>query len=335
MSGVIGHAIYAILGAHEAKRDGCAIVSPIFRHWDSYLCGAYLGCDIQTLPEAVCLDTGQPVGYGTVPLDRSPLTGGPVRPWSLEHNGRSYRPRDIHRLLYGRSHLVFGWTAAERSHTVPWDHLADFASCVFQDAMSIYAPGERQLAYLCGWLAHIVGDSLIKSVRSGLNLHLIDGTYTARNRPVQDLVTFHEVGRKELGLRWNDVLADLATAPVEPIQLHYMRVTQPQGRLGTLFGQAWNPALDSLAKRVFEENRKYQSLRTTRLLKRYRLSEKNGRQECAAELTAQSGGLGYDQMVKIAERAGFREALATIGREVARLFRDVVQRTPELARRYG
>ncbi len=90
-----------------------------------------------------------------------------------------------------------------------------------------------------------------------------------------------------------------------------------------------------LAKRVFEENRKYQSLRTTRLLKRYRLSEKNGRQECAAELTAQSGGLGYDQMVKIAERAGFREALATIGREVARLFRDVVQRTPELARRYG
>lgn len=31
MSGVIGHAMVAILGAHEAKRDGCAIVSPIFR----------------------------------------------------------------------------------------------------------------------------------------------------------------------------------------------------------------------------------------------------------------------------------------------------------------
>ena len=59
-------------------------------------------------------------------------------------------------------------------------------------------------------MAHVVSDSLIKSVQPGIELHLLDGKYTPRNRPIQDLVTFHEIGVKEFGLNWAALLADLA-----------------------------------------------------------------------------------------------------------------------------
>jgi hypothetical protein len=38
------------------------MVPMIARHGASYLAGADLGCDIQTLPEAICADTGKEVG---------------------------------------------------------------------------------------------------------------------------------------------------------------------------------------------------------------------------------------------------------------------------------
>jgi hypothetical protein len=83
MSGVIGHVMYAILGAKAAAHRRSPLEALIGRHWASYLAGAYLGCDIQTMPEAICIDTGKEVGYGTAPLEKSPLTGGKVRPFRL------------------------------------------------------------------------------------------------------------------------------------------------------------------------------------------------------------------------------------------------------------
>ncbi len=74
MSGIVGHATYAILGAKAARQRRLSVAPLIARHWAAYLAGSYLGCDIQTMPEAVCLDTGREVGYGTVPLEKSPLT---------------------------------------------------------------------------------------------------------------------------------------------------------------------------------------------------------------------------------------------------------------------
>ena len=167
MSGIIGHAMYAILAGKAAVHRKLPIATLIHRHYASYLCGGHLGCDIQTMPEAVCVDTGKEVGYGTGSLQTSPLTGGKIRPWSFEFGGKSYRPRDIHRTLYGRSHLVFGWDVGERKQTVPWDHLPDYCTAVVQDAVDRFGPGERKLAYLFGWMAHIVGDSLIKSIQPG------------------------------------------------------------------------------------------------------------------------------------------------------------------------
>ena len=73
--------MYAVLAEKAAAKRKLSIVPVLRRNYASYLCGAYLGCDIQTLPEAVCLDTGLEVGYGTAPLKHSPITGGKVKPW--------------------------------------------------------------------------------------------------------------------------------------------------------------------------------------------------------------------------------------------------------------
>jgi hypothetical protein len=329
MSGIIGHSMYAILAGKAATERKLPIAPLIHQHYASYLCGAYLGCDVQTMPEAVCVDTGREVGYGTAPLEKSPLTGGPVRPWSLEFEGKQYRPRDIHRTFYGRSHLVFGWSATERSHAVPWDHLADYCAAVVTDTLELYGPGERQLAYLFGWMAHIVGDCLIKSIQPGIDLSLLDGTYTPRNRPIQDLVTFHEIGVQELGLNWAALLTDLAATPVEPVQFHYMRVARPRGSLAESFPNAWAPQLAPLLSRVLQENRRYQAIRNSRLLKQYELRKVKGVWQCSEELSRQTGGLTYSEMVGLAERAQFRHALWQMGEAIVGLFEQVIHRTPQ------
>ncbi len=110
MSGIIGHTMYAVLAAMAAERRRSPVAPLVGRHWPSYLAGSYLGCDVQTMPEAICNDSGNEVGYGTAPLKRSPLTGGDIRPFYLTVNGRRYRPIDIHHLFYGRAHLTFGYT---------------------------------------------------------------------------------------------------------------------------------------------------------------------------------------------------------------------------------
>jgi hypothetical protein len=330
MSGIIGHSMYAILAGKAAAERKLPITPLIHRHYASYLCGAYLGCDVQTMPEAICVDTGKEVGYGTAPLDKSPLTGGAVRPWSLEFEGQQYRPREIHRAFYGRSHLVFGWNATERTHAVPWDHLADYCAAVVQDANELYGPGQRQLAYLLGWMAHIVGDSLIKSIQPGIDLELLDGKYTPKNRPIQDLFTFHEIGVKEFGLNWAALLSDLAETPVEPIQLHYMRVARPRGELAASFPNAWAPQLAPLLTQVLKENRRYQGIRNSRLLKQYELQKSKDGWQCSEELTRQASGLTYAEMMGLAERAHFRHALWQMGEAIVGLFEQVVDRTPQL-----
>lgn len=330
MSGIIGHTMYAILAGKGVVERRLPIASLIHRNYASYLCGAYLGCDIQTMPEAVCVDTGKEVGYGTAALEKSPLTGGPVRPWSLEHDGTEYRPREIHQAFYGRAHLVFGWSPSQRIHTVPWDHLADYCAAVVEDAFDLYGPGQRQVAYLFGWMAHIVGDSLIKSVQPGVDLVLLDGKYTPANRPIQDLVSYHDIGVHELGLNWDALLTDLAETPVEPVQLHYMRVSQPRGALSDSFAEGWAPQHAPLLQRVLAENRRYQRVRNQRLLKQYALHKTRRGWQCSEELQRQAGGHNYQEMVGLARRAGFRHALWQVAEAIVSLFEQVIQRAPHL-----
>lgn len=323
MSGLVGHTMYAVLGAKAAAGRRLAVAPIVHRHWASYLAGAYLGADIQTMPEAVCVDTGQDVGYGTVPLEKSPLTGGPVRPFVLKFGGHEYTPRDIHRLFYGRSHLTFGWDRPERSATLPWEHLPDYGSAVAEDALRLFGPGERPLAYALGWMTHLIGDGLIKSIVPGLDLRLLDGKYTPKNRPIQDLVTFHAIGREELHLDWAALWADEADTPVEPIQLHFMRATAPRGRLAEEFPDPWAPDREGLLRVVLAENRRWLRVHKEQVLREMQLEETAQGWKCRAELQERTGGLSYAQMVDLAQQAGFRQALWQIGNAVADLFQKV------------
>jgi hypothetical protein len=330
MSGIIGHLTYAILAGKAAARCRLPIAGLLDRHRPSYLAGAYLGCDVQTLPEAVCRDTGQEVGYGTVPLSQSPITGGVVSPWTLKFEGSEFSPRDVHRTFYGRAHLVFGWTEQDRRLAVAWDDLPEYMATVVGDALTLFGSEERHLAYVLGWMTHIVSDSLIKSVRPGIDLHLLDGKYTPRNRPIQDLICFHEIGRKELRLDWSSLLADLVDTPVEPIQLHYMRVCEPRGQLANLAPGGWIPERAPLLRKVLAENRRYQGIRNGRLLKQLALSRTPGGWQCDDQLSKQTGGLTYAEMVDLAETAGYRRALRKMAEAIVDMFVQVHQQEPLL-----
>lgn len=53
MSGLVGHTMYGVLGAKAAATRKLPMAPIIGRHFASYLAGAYLGCDVQTMPEAI------------------------------------------------------------------------------------------------------------------------------------------------------------------------------------------------------------------------------------------------------------------------------------------
>jgi hypothetical protein len=330
MSGIIGHVTYAILAAKAARHRRLPVAPIVHRHFASYLAGSYLGSDVQTLPAAVCQDTGEEVGYCDSMPATSPLTGGPVVPWTLEESGTEYTPRQIYEMFYGRAHLVFGWSEAERGLAVAWEDLPKYFGAVLGDAIRLFGPGEREIAYLLGWAAHVVSDSLIKSAAPGITLHLLDGKYTPRNRPIQDLVCFHEIGRSELRLRWPDLLADLAETPVEPAQLHAMRVATPRGQLAAEFPEGWTPRQRPLLETVLRENRRYQQVRNRRLLAELELVQAPGGWQCSEELSRQTGGLSYAQMVASAKQADFRHALWQMAEAIADLFARVVQVQPLL-----
>lgn len=316
MSGLIGHTMYGLLAEKAVKSRGLLVASLIAKHRASFLCGAYLGCDIQVMPEAVCVDTGREVGFGTVPLDKSPITGGAVRPWVLVHDGQMYRPRQLHELFYGRAHLVFGWTKADVGLRVPWDHLADYCSLAIRYDMT----SERGLAYALGWMVHMVGDSLIKSIQPGIRMHLLDGVYTPRNRIVQDQFTFHAIGG-ELGIDWSKTFADMAATPIEPLQPHYMRIGEKRGKLGATFTDGWKPELQPLLAAVLAENRRWLPDHTQDVL---RVAQRD-----SEEAKRVSGGLGHEKMIQMAEAAGMRSTLVTIAEQCAELIEQVVMQAPE------
>jgi hypothetical protein len=331
MSGIVGHTLYGLLGLKAASNRLLPVAPIAGRHLASYLAGAYLGCDIQTMPEAVCVDTGREIGFGTVLIDKSPYTQGSVRPWSLQVGDKSYRPQQIHDLFYGRAHLVFGWTREQREHTVPWDHLPDYVANVVDDYYEMFGPGERPLAYLLGWIAHIVSDSLIKSVHPGIDLNLVDGKYTARNRPIQDLFMFHEIGVKELHLNWPALFADMAATPVEPVQRHYMRLATPRGRLPKDFPHGWQPDQADLIDAVLRENRRWCGQHADHVLSDMQLvADANGVLDCNEAIRSRTG-YSYPQMVALAEQAHLRGACLQMGEAIAEMFVAVLRRSPRLA----
>lgn len=326
MSGIIGHTMDALLGLQAAAARKLPLAAIAQRHLASYLAGAYLGCDIQVMPEAVCADTGREVGFGTIPLEKSPITGGTVRQFRLSTPEGPLTAQQIHARFYGRSHLVFGWMKKDEQLRVPWEHLADYFAAAIEDAFALFGPGERPIAYALGWIAHVVSDSLIKGIQPGIELQLVDGRYTSRNRPVQDLVTFHEIGIREFHLRWPALLADLAATPVEPFQLHSMRCAQKRGQLAGIFVDGWQPEAEPPLRAVLAENRRYLPHHIADVLADMTLRDG----ECS---TAQRdiSGLRYAEMIEACDKAGFRHALWKIGGEIGAMLEAVSHRSPTLA----
>jgi hypothetical protein len=182
---------------------------------------------------------------------------------------------------------------------------------------------ERRLAYALGWMVHIVGDSLIKSVQPGIRMHLLDGVYTPRNRIVQDQFTFHVVGR-ELGVDWENTFREMAATPVEPLQPRYMRVAERQGALGRVFDEGWKPELHPLLEAVLAENRRWLPRHTQDVLKVVHLTDG----KASADAVRISGGLQHEEMLAMAEAASMRGTLLTIADECAALFERVIHLVP-------
>ena len=331
MSGIIGHTTYAILAAKASEARGLPIAPLIQRHFSTYLCGAYLGCDVQTMPAAVCIDSGEEVGHGPGAVEKSPITGGAVRPWKFPFEGREIPPRELHFQFYGRAHLFLGWSKEDRDIAIPLSEWLDYAADVAGDALELFGPGEQSLAYVLGWITHVAGDGLIKSVIDGINLNLIDGTYTAKNRPLQDLISFNEIGIAELGLNWAALLNDLANVPVLPVQLHYMRCGEKQGRLGAHIPKGWEPGNEPLLRALLAENRRYQRIRSPRLVQQLTLkTAANSERICGAGLSRVAGGLSYMEMLEAAETANFRHALWQMGEIIADVFAKIIDRQERL-----
>lgn len=326
MSGIVGHTLYAVLGLRAAAQRKLPLATIAQRHFASFVAGAYIGCDIQTMPEAVCVDTGREVGYGTVPVEKSPITGGPVRQFKLTTPSGPLTAHQAHEHFYGRAHLVFGWTKGDYDLHVPWDHLPDYFAAVFDDVAELFGPGERQLAYALGWIVHVVSDSLIKGIQPGINLNLIDGRHTPRNRPAQDLFAYHEIGIREFHLNWPAVFSDMADTPVEPLQCHYMRCAKPQGHLAKLFTEGWQPDSEPTLRALLAENRRWVGHHANDVLDDMKLTNN----ECK-EATRKLVGLNYAEMIEAAEKAGLRQVFWEMGQEIAAMLEAVTHRSARLA----
>ena len=330
MSGIIGHMTYAMLGHKAIAKRNLAVARLIQHYQDSYLAGSYLGADIMTLPGGVCPKCNEEFGYGGSAPEKCPDDGTAIVPYQLMFDGLSYTPNDIHQMFYGRTHLVFGWNANQKEYILKWSQLTDYFVAVVADTIEFYPENRRGGAYVLGWISHIIGDALIKSVQPGLNLYLLNGTYTPQNRPIQDLFSFHEVGRKELELNWSNLMFNLVETPVEPIQAHFMRLTQPKGQLGAQVPEAWAPEYQQLLHIVMTENRRYQRVRNNRLLRQMEICRTLQEWMCDNELSRITGGLSYQQMIKMAKDANFRAALSQIGETISVFFEEIAKRVPIL-----
>jgi hypothetical protein len=69
------------------------------------------------------------------------------------------------------------------------------------------------------------------------------------------------------------------------------------------------------------------------LLKLYRLKKLKSEWHCDEELSRQSGGLRYSEMVQLADKANFRHALWEMGEAIVTLFEQIVERSSCLQNR--
>ena len=90
--------------------------------------------------------------------------------------------------------------------------------------------------------------------------------------------------------------------------------------------------LRPLTMKVLAENRRYQQIRNARTIRKMALRRAGHGWECDEQLSRQSGGLSYAEMLEAAEKAGFRHALWQIAERIADIFQRIVELQPHTRR---
>jgi phage terminase large subunit GpA-like protein len=122
----------------------------------------------------------------------------------------------------------------------------------------------------------------------------------------------------------------MAETPVEPVQLHYMRVGERRGHLGEFWRDGWQPEQRPLLNVVLSENRRYLRTHCRHVLKELELRQVDGRWECSDAMRQTTGGLSYAQMLDAAEKSGFRQMLLQLAETTADMFAKVIGGVPDL-----
>ena len=142
------------------------------RHLSSYLCGAYLGgMSAPCRPLFVWIPIHR---WATVPNGwRKAVTGGRVKQWTL-----SIGAGNLRRAKFAASYVVVptlplaGWLMIDCWRCLGRGCQNTLPRCCRM--RELHGPSERRLAYALGWMTHVIGDGLIKSVAPGLDLNLLD-----------------------------------------------------------------------------------------------------------------------------------------------------------------
>jgi len=219
------HVTYAVLGAQAATARRLPVAPLLRRHWASYLCGAYLGCDIQTFPKQCVWTRAAKSGTAWCRWPESPhRRRGPAMEALLD--GREYtRVTSTGCFTGDRTWSLAGarrnstcrnpgtiWPITSRARPLTRGPALARANVRWPISSHARARGRRQ--------SHQVRPRRPEAAFTRRQ-------YTPRNRPIQDLITFHEVGRKELNLNWARPAGGSRWLPaVESLQPHTMRVAR-------------------------------------------------------------------------------------------------------------
>ena len=71
------------------------------------------------------------------------------------------------------------------------------------------------------------------------------------------------------------------------------------------------------------ENRRYQKIRNPRLVEKLALDQMPDGLNCNVQLSQITGGLSIEEMMQLADAAGFRQTLAQIGEAVAQFLASI------------
>lgn len=271
MSGSVGHQFIAAVTALTLRGHAdLPVAGPVVRCPEHARTGAYLGADIQIMPDYVCGRCG--ALWGIVRPDFRCTCGTPaaqLQRFTFEHDGREWGRRSVQQVFYGRTHACLANDApgSDRDN-LPWAELPKLAGHMLQVASrrpshlanaTYPATNEEAVSWVVGWVSHIVQDNVVKdTVDLGVEYDILDGKYGPQTRVAYEwliLTSFsYDLGLDPAGLLYTDT-----SHGDNGLLTHYLMVEQPSAYASLGMDGRWpaRPEQRSLAEAVQRENRRY------------------------------------------------------------------------------